>query len=93
MHARRRCWRARLHLCRARIDHPELSGLDDAVPQLPLEPECNQDARGVRGELDAGTGLFQPLRLIEQSDAKPALRHGQRRSQPADARTRDDDVA
>ena len=34
--------------------------------------ELDQHARRVRRKLDAGAGLFQPLRLLEQSDAEAA---------------------
>ena len=44
------------------------------------EAEREQDARGIGRELNAGAGLLQSLRLIEDGDGESASRERQRRS-------------
>ena len=52
-----------------------------------------QDARGIGGELDAGAGFLEPLRLFEHDGAEALARERQRRGQPADAGACDKDGA
>ena len=85
--------RARQHPRRARVDYAEFFGSNDVALQVVAQAECNQDARGVGGELDAGPDLFQALRLLEHGDAKSMACEGQGRSETADARAGDEDGA
>ncbi len=61
--------------------------------QTILETEIDQDAGGVRGELDAGAGFLEPLGLFQHHDPKAVLRERQCRSQAADPGAGDDDGA
>ena len=70
---------------------PDGLGNDDRRLDAFGEAECDQHARGVGGKLDAGAGLLEPLRLIEQSDREALPRDRQRRRQSADARSGDQD--
>jgi hypothetical protein len=58
---------------------------------LSFQPQANQCACGVGGELDAGASLFEAFSLFEYDNLKAATYEGQSCGQPADPGACDDD--
>jgi hypothetical protein len=75
-----------------RADDDRLGRHHDGEEPL-AQAEADEDARRVGGELDAGAGRGERLRLIEKRDAKAVPCERERCRQPADAGARDDDRA
>ena len=73
------------------IHHHHAIGVDGAAARALADAERIEGGEGVRRELDAGADLADLGRLLEDGDAKAALRERQRRGEAADAGAGDDD--
>ena len=74
-----------------RVHHHHPIGVDGAAARALADAERVEGGERVRRELDAGADLADLRRLLEDDDAKAALRERQRRGEAADAGTGDDD--
>jgi hypothetical protein len=58
-----------------------------------FEPQFDEDARGIRRQLQAGADFEQPFRFFQNGDTKTACRERERGRQSADAGARNDNRA
>ena len=76
-----------------RVHHHHALGVDGAAAGGGTDAERIEGGEGVRRELHAGADLADLGRLLEDGDAKVALREREGRCQPADAAADDEDRA
>ena len=74
-----------------RVHHHHPLGVDGAATGALADAERVEARERVRRELNAGADLADLRRLLEDDDAKAALRQRQRRGEAADAGAGDDD--